>query len=162
MKTLTFNIICSLLFGIKRGDKREQLVDLFRQMVEGIWAVPLNLPFTRYRGSIQASKKVQNVVRQLIHEKRVALEQKGVSPQQDLITLLLSIGHDNNEQMITDKEIIHNVLLVMTAGHDTSSVLITFMLRFLSNEPAIYEAVLQGKQSSIYLFHLKSKRLTWY
>ncbi|XP_062080611.1 cytochrome P450 716B1-like [Humulus lupulus] len=148
MKTLTFNIISSLLFGIQQGSQRDKLVDLFRQMMDGMWSVPLNLPLTRYSRSLRASKMAQNMLRQLICEKRVELEQKDASPDQDLITCLLSIRNDNNEEMITEEEIVHNVLLVMTAGHDTSSILITFMLQFLSNEPAVYETVLQGKQNS--------------
>ncbi|KAF4377116.1 hypothetical protein F8388_017520 [Cannabis sativa] len=147
MKTLTFNIISSLLFGIQRGSQRDKLVGLFRQMMGGMWSVPLNFPFTRYRRSLQASKLAQNMLRQLISEKRVDLEQKGASPHQDLITCLLSIRNDNNEEMITEEEMVHNVLLVMTAGHDTSSVLITFMLQFLSNEPAVYENVLQEQEN---------------
>ncbi|POO00378.1 Cytochrome P450, E-class, group I, partial [Trema orientale] len=160
MKSLTFNIICSLLFGMERGARRDELVDLFQQMVKGTWSVPLNFPFTHYRRSLQASKKVQKLVGQLIHEKRVELEQKRASPLQDLITCLLSIRSDNDKEMITEKEIVHNVVLVMTAGHDTSSVLLTFMLRFLSNEPVIYEAVLQ-EQEEIARTKVAGEYLTW-
>ncbi|PON51523.1 Cytochrome P [Parasponia andersonii] len=109
----------------------------------------LTFPFTRYRRGLQASKKAQNMVNQLIYEKRVESEQKcNGSPHQDLITCLLSIRNDNNEEMITDKEIVQNVLLVMAAGYDSSSVFVTFLVRFLSNEPAIYEAVLRDKHNS--------------
>uniref|UniRef100_A0A2N9F240 Cytochrome P450 n=1 Tax=Fagus sylvatica TaxID=28930 RepID=A0A2N9F240_FAGSY len=79
----------------------------------------------------------------LIHEKRMELEQKGASPRQDLISCMLSIRNENNEQVISDKEIVHNVILVMVAGYDTSSVLITFIMRLLANEPAVYAAMLQ-------------------
>lgn len=145
MKILTFNIICSLLFGVERGARRDKLKDCFQQMIEGMWSVPVNLPFTRYNRSLKASQKVQNMIKQLIHEKRAELKNKGASPHQDLISCLLSIRNKDGEEVITEKEIAHNVMVVMIAGHDTSSVLITFILRFLANEPAIYEAVLQGK-----------------
>ncbi|PON55768.1 hypothetical protein PanWU01x14_185770 [Parasponia andersonii] len=36
-----------------------------------------------------------------------------------------------------------SLLVVMIAGYDTSFVLLTFMLRFLSNESVIYKDVLQ-------------------
>jgi cytochrome P450 len=45
---------------------------------------------------------------------------------------------------MTEKEIVDNVILVLTAGHDTSAILITFMIRLLAIEPSIYAAVLQG------------------
>ncbi|GMP72962.1 hypothetical protein CsSME_00030829 [Camellia sinensis var. sinensis] len=34
MKTLTFNIICSLIFGIERGARRDALRGLFQNMIE--------------------------------------------------------------------------------------------------------------------------------
>ena len=113
-------------------------------MIEGMWSVPVNLPFTRYNRSLKASRMVQNMVKQLIQEKRAELERKGASPDQDLITSLLSTRKEDNKEIMTEKEIIHNVMLVMIAGHDTSAVLITFIMQFLANKPDIYAAVLQG------------------
>ena len=84
------------------------------------------------------------MVRELIHEKRVELERKGASPHQDLITCMLSNRNENNEEAVTEKEIVDNVILVMVAGHETSAVLITFIMRLLANEPAVYAAVLEG------------------
>ena len=151
MKILTFNIMCSLLFGIERGGVRDKLVDGFQRMIEGMWAVPVNLPFTRYNRGLKASGMVQNLVKKLIHEKREQLEKNVSSPNQDLITCLLSIRKEDNEEVITEKEIVHNVMLTMIAGHDTLANLITFMMLFLANEPSIYESVLQGKQGTLSL-----------
>lgn len=144
MKTLTFNIICSLLFGIEQGALRDEFVNNFKTMIAGMWSVPVNLPFTRYNRSLKASARVQNMVKELIKEKQNKLKQNTASPHQDLICRLLSIHNENNEELITEKEIVHNVMLVMVAGYDTSSVLITFLIRLLANNPDVYAAVLQG------------------
>lgn len=144
MKTLTFNIVCSLLFGLERGAQRDRFIDRFQEMVEGMWSVPVNLPFTRFSSSLRASARVQTMVKDLIREKRMKLEQKTAAPHDDLITCLLSIRNENNEEVISENEIVHNVMLIMVAGHDTSSVLITFLMRLLADDPAIYAAVLQG------------------
>lgn len=53
------------------------------------------------------------MIKELICE-REELE-KGAWPHQDLITCLLNIRGETNEAVISDKEIIHNVLLIMTA-----------------------------------------------
>ena len=151
MKTLTFNIICSLLFGVERGARRDKFVACFQEMLVGMWAVPVNLPFTCYNRGLKASATVQNMVKDLIIEKRVEVEQKGASPHQDLITCLLSIRKEDNEEALTENEIVHNVMLVMVAGHDTSSVLMTFIMRLLANEPAVYAAVLQGIHKTLSL-----------
>jgi cytochrome P450 len=149
MKTLTFNIICSLLFGVEQGARRDKFVASFKEMMPGMWSVPVNLPFTRYNRSLRASATIQNMIKDLIREKRVELEQKGASPHQDLITCLLSIRKEDNEEAVTENEIAHNVMLVMVAGHDTSSVLMTFLIRVLANEPTVYAAILRGMYNTL-------------
>ena len=144
MKTLTFNIICSFLFGLERGAQRDQFLDGLQDMIKGTWAVPVNLPFTSYNRGLRARARVQKMVRDLIREKRIKLEQNVAAPHDDLITCLLSIHNEENEVLISDDEIVHNVMLVMVAGHDTSAILITFLMRLFASDPAIYTAVLQG------------------
>lgn len=145
MKTLTFNIICSLLFGLESGPKKEKLIRLFQEMIEGMWSIPINLPFTNYNRSLRASAEVKQLVKELVCEKRIDLNLKGASSNQDLITSLLSVRDENNKEIISENEIVHNVMLIMVAGHDTSSVVITFMMRLLANNTEVYKSVLQGK-----------------
>lgn len=85
------------------------------------------------------------MVKQLVCEKRIDLELKGASSNQDLITSLLSVRDENNKEILSENEIVHNVILVMVAGHDTSSVVITFIMRLLATNNTVYKAVLQGK-----------------
>ncbi|CAN4104037.1 unnamed protein product [Withania somnifera] len=144
MKTLTFNIICSLLFGLEHGARRDQMVQYFQQMMEGMWSIPINMPFTRFNHSLKASKDVQKMLQQLISEKRHQLENNLDSFHQDLITCLLSNRGENNQELISENEIIHNVMLIMVAGHDNSSILITFIVRLLAKDPNIHAAVLKG------------------
>lgn len=79
-----------------------------------------------------------------------------LTPNDDLITSMLSIRDQNKEAAITEKEIVDNVMLIMVAGHDTSSVLITFLIRLLVIDPAVYEVVLAGlfmKLPPCFCFH---------
>ncbi|KAH9651623.1 Taxane 13-alpha-hydroxylase [Citrus sinensis] len=104
MKTLTFNIICSFLFGLERGKQRDQFLGGLQDMIKGAWA--------------------------------------------------------ENEVLISDDEIVHNVMLVMVAGHDTSAILITFLMRLFANDPAVYAAVLQ-EQEEIAKGKQRGEFLTW-
>ncbi|XP_058072525.1 cytochrome P450 716B1-like [Magnolia sinica] len=158
MKILTFDIICSLLFGLERGPQREQFINGFQQMIEGMWSVPINLPFTRFNRSLRASQRVGTMITDLIHEKRAALELGHASPHADLITCLLSRCGDG--EAITHKEIVDNAKIVMIAGHDTSSVLITFLLRLLAKDQLIYDNVLH-EQEEIAKSKAPGELLTW-
>ncbi|CAL5411998.1 unnamed protein product [Camellia sinensis] len=101
MKTLTFNIICSLIFGIERGARRHAL---------------------REEGN---------------------LGKKWCFPHQDLITCLLSIRNEDNSALLSDEEIEDNAVIIMVGEYDTSSILLTFLIRLLANEPSIYAAIVQ-------------------
>lgn len=159
MKTLTFNIICSLLFGLERGKQRDQFMNPFQSMIKGMWSVPINAPFTHYSRSLKASARIQNMLKEIVHQKKVEYEKNGANSHQDLISSLLSMVEDG-KQVLTENEIIHNAVLVMVAGHDTSSILITFIIRLLANEPAICAAVLQ-EQEEIAKGKLLGETLTW-
>ncbi|XP_030453516.1 cytochrome P450 716B1-like [Syzygium oleosum] len=160
MKNLTFNIICSLLFGMEERAEREKFLQSFEEMMKGMLSIPVKLPFTRYNRSLRASSRVQALLKEVVQEKKVKLEQHTATPHQDLITCLLSKRNEENERVMTDKEILHNITTVMVAGYDTSSVLITFVLRLLSKNPAVYKAVLQ-EQEEIAKSKTSGEPLTW-
>ncbi|KAF5763457.1 putative taxadiene 5-alpha-hydroxylase [Helianthus annuus] len=151
MKTLTFNIICSLLFGIERGTQREKLLPLFHDMIEGVLSVPINLPFSKYNRAIIARKKLVPMIIHLIQKKKEALmeQNQGDIPHKDLITSLLSIRHDDSSTMISEEEIIDNIIVVMIAGYDTTSVLLTFFLRLLASNKSIYSTIVQGNTNML-------------
>ncbi|XP_061347414.1 cytochrome P450 716B1-like [Gastrolobium bilobum] len=159
-KTLTFNVICSLLFGLEQGKLRDQFLASFQTMIKGISSVPVNIPFTLYRRSLKESARMQMMLKEVVQKKKIELEQNEASPHQDLITSLLSMVDENNKQLITQREIIENSMLVMFAGHETSSVLITFIIRVLANDPTICETVLQ-EQEEIAKSKSLGESLTW-
>ena len=150
MKTLTFNVMSSLIFGIEQSEKREKLVELFQQLVKGALSVPINFPFTCFNRSLQASAKIRTIIKDLIHEKRAAMEDQFTFPQQDLITTLLNLRNDDLSAALSDEEIVDNVIVIMIAGHDTTSILLSFLINLLANNPSVYAIVLQGKQLNLF------------
>ncbi|MFS8015414.1 putative taxadiene 5-alpha-hydroxylase [Helianthus anomalus] len=162
MKILTFDIICSLLFGIERGPQREKLLPLFHDMIEGVLSVPINLPFTKYNRAIIARKKLVPMIIHLIQKKKEALmeQNQGDIPHKDLITSLLSIRHDDSSTMISEEEIIDNIIVVMIAGYDTTAVLLTFFVRLLASNKSIYSTIVQ-EQQEISNSKAPGEALTW-
>ncbi|KAL7592516.1 hypothetical protein Lser_V15G32089 [Lactuca serriola] len=162
IKTLTFNVICSLLFGIERGPRRDKLLPHFQDMIEGILAIPINLPFTQFNRGILARKNLVPMLIDLIREKREALEeqQQEANPHKDLITSLLSIRNDGGSTTMSDEEIIDNIILVMIAGYDTTSILLTFLVRLLANNESIYSTIVR-EQEEIAKSKAPGEALTW-
>ncbi|XP_006658616.3 cytochrome P450 716B2-like [Oryza brachyantha] len=146
MKTLTFDIVATILFGLDRGGIREQLAAAFADMLEGIWSVPLDLPFTAFRRSLRASARARRLLAATVREKKASLEHGRSFPSDDLISYLVSLRHgdgDGGRPLLTEEEIIDNSIVSLTAGHDTSATLMTFMIRHLANDPTTLAAMAQ-------------------
>ncbi|GMP72979.1 hypothetical protein CsSME_00030844 [Camellia sinensis var. sinensis] len=93
IKTLTFNIVCSLIYGIEQGARRDPLRDLFQNMIKG-----------------------------------------------------MLICNEDNSALLFDEEIEDNAVIIMIGGYDTSSILLTFLIRLLANEPSVYATIIQEQE----------------
>ncbi|KAG4177997.1 hypothetical protein ERO13_A10G013750v2 [Gossypium hirsutum] len=146
MKTLTFNIMSSLIFGIEKGETRNNLIELLQHMMNGLMSLPINLPFTRLNRGLKASAQLRAFIKNLISERKAALEQRVADTRKDLIACLLGIGKTEPSIRMSNEEIVDNVIGVMIAGYDTSSVLITFLVRLLGMDRSVYDKIVQGKR----------------
>uniref|UniRef100_R7W3M4 Cytochrome P450 716B1 n=1 Tax=Aegilops tauschii TaxID=37682 RepID=R7W3M4_AEGTA len=134
MKSLTFDIMCTVIFGLGRAEHaavRRELSAEFQQLVRGIWAIPVNLPVTSFGKCFAASRRGRRTVAAVIDEKRAKLESGRSSPSDDLMTHMLAEG-------LADVEIIDNVMFMMVAAHDTTATLLTFLLRHLDGNRDAY------------------------
>ncbi|KAM3386375.1 hypothetical protein ACQJBY_009775 [Aegilops geniculata] len=142
MKSLTFDIMCTVIFGLGRADHaavRRELSAEFQQLARGIWAIPVNLPFTSFGKCLAASQRGRRTVGAIIKEKRAKLESGHSSPSDDLMTHMLAEG-------LADEEIIDNVMFMMVAAHDTTASLLTFILRHLDGNRDAYGRVVAEQQ----------------
>jgi len=142
MKSLTFDVMCTAIFGLGTGAVRRELWTEFQELVRGIWAVPVNLPFSTYSRCLAASQRGRRAVAGVIQERRAKLERGESSPASDVVSLMLSEG-------LPDEEIIDNVMFLMVAAHDTTAALLTFLIRQLDADKDAYDKVVQGN----YLHH---------
>nr|XP_043637360.1 taxadiene 5-alpha hydroxylase-like [Erigeron canadensis] len=145
MKMLTFDIICALLFGIERGPKRDRLLPPFEQMTKALFAPPINLPFTSLNRGIMARKKLVPMILDIIHEKRETLGKQNQQPNfhNDLITHMVSLRGDNSSLALSDEEITDNIIATMLAGHDSTSSLLSMLIKLLANNKSIYSKILK-------------------
>jgi len=114
-----------------------------------MWSVPLDLPFTAFRRSLRASARARRVLEATLGEKRARLERGEASPADDLVSCLASLRGDGGKQLLTDEEIVDNAMVVLVAGHDTSSVLMTFMIRHLAGDPATLAAMVESSPTEL-------------
>jgi cytochrome P450 len=87
----------------------------------------------------------------IMRETEAKLGRGEASRSSDLIACLLSLTDDGSggsrgTRLVSDQEILDNVIITLVAGHDTSAVLLTFMVRYLADHPDTLAAMVQGKQ----------------
>ncbi|EER88867.1 cytochrome P450 716B1 [Sorghum bicolor] len=153
MKSLTFDVMCTAIFGLGTGAVRRELWTEFQELVRGIWEVPVDLPFTTYSRCLAASQRGRRAVAGVIQERRTKLERGESSPASDVVTLMLAEG-------LPDEEIIDNVMFLMVAAHDTTAALLTFLIRQLDADKDAYDKVVQ-EQEEIARSKAAGEALTW-
>ncbi|XP_039852124.1 taxadiene 5-alpha hydroxylase-like [Panicum virgatum] len=143
MKRLTFDIISSLLFGLERGSVRDALAADFMHLLDGVWAVPVDLPFTAFRRSLKASARARRVIAGIARETKAKLERGEASRSSDLIACLLSLTDDSGARQLSEEEVVESSMGTLIGGHETSSILMTFMVRYLASDPDTLAAMVQ-------------------
>ncbi|GLJ28364.1 hypothetical protein SUGI_0558120 [Cryptomeria japonica] len=142
MKKVTFHVASNLLFSLKDSKERERLGKELNTAVKGLQSLPLDFPGTAFNRALKARSHIYERLSLLLETRRKEIETGEASPYQDLMSCMLNMK-DENDKTLTEEEIIDNTILVMIAGHDTTSVLLTHLIRMLALHPHIYQNILQ-------------------
>lgn len=144
-KRLTFNIISSVMFGQGAAPFREALAIDFEKVVRAALSIPVNIPFTKFNKGLNGSRRIRKVLRQIARDMEGALQQGYSSSADDFFTYMLVL-RSKGTHTLTVEDIVDNAIVLLAAGYETSSVLITFLIRCLANEPDIFGKITDGKQ----------------
>lgn len=138
IKLYTFELACRLFMSIEDPNHIIKLADLFNTFVKGIIEIPLNFPGTTFYHAMKAAKAIRKELLVTAKQKKTAS-----SASQDLMSHLLATA-DENGKFLTEEEIVNNILTLLFAGHDTSSSVITLLMKYLAELPDVYQKVLTG------------------
>ncbi|XP_022872959.1 beta-amyrin 28-oxidase-like [Olea europaea var. sylvestris] len=140
IKLYTFELACRLFMSLENPQQIAKLAALFNVFLKGIISVPLNFPGTRFFNAKRATIAIKKQLQTIVRNRRVALEQETASASQDLLSHLLA-HPDENGKFMPESVIVNNILMLLFAGHDTSSVAITMLMKRLGQLPQTYEKV---------------------
>ncbi|XP_052163703.1 cytochrome P450 716B1-like isoform X1 [Oryza glaberrima] len=158
-KRLTFDIICSVIFGQGIGPIREALATDFETLVQALLSLPVNIPFTKFNKGLRASRRIRKVLRKIAREREAALQQGHSSSADDFFTYMLVLRSEGTHSL-TVEDIVDNAIVILTAGYGTTAVLITFLLRYLANDPDILGKITE-EQEEIARRKGPNEPLTW-
>ncbi|XP_060183700.1 beta-amyrin 28-monooxygenase-like [Lycium barbarum] len=142
VKLYTFKVACHLFMSIEDDNEIERLSAQFHIFLKGLISLPLYLPGTAFYKAAKATDALRKELLQVVRKRRETLNRKAASPSQDILSHLLSCP-DENGKFMSELVIVNNILLLLFAGHDTSSVTLTLLIKRLAEYPQVYQNILQ-------------------
>ncbi|XP_057525239.1 abscisic acid 8'-hydroxylase CYP707A2-like [Amaranthus tricolor] len=145
MKTYTFNVALLSIFGKDEVKYREDLKRCYYILEKGYNSMPINLPGTLFNKSMKARKELAQILAQIISTRR---EMK--KDHQDLLASFMG-----DKESLTDQQIADNVIGVIFAARDTTASVLTWIIKYLADNPSVLqtvreeqESIIKGKQES--------------
>ncbi|MGF1479419.1 MAG: cytochrome P450 [Cyanophyceae cyanobacterium] len=129
LKQMTFEIASTLLIGSQPGAMTEQLSQWFADLTTGLFAPPIRLPWTRYGRALRARN-------QLLNHIEAAVRHRQQEPAQDALGLLVQ-SRDENGNSLSLEEIKVQALLMLFAGHETTTSMLTSLCMALAQHPEV-------------------------
>jgi cytochrome P450 len=140
-KQLTFAIASTLLIGADFGDAKgtlrarhsstsvAQLDRWFTELTKGLFAIPLRLPITTYGKALRARDKILTYL-----ESVIALKRNNLGT--DVLSLLMH-SEDEEGNSLSLEELKAQAILLLFAGHETTTSLLTSFCMVLARRPDI-------------------------
>ncbi|GLJ12634.1 hypothetical protein SUGI_0194940 [Cryptomeria japonica] len=131
----------------------------FETLLNGVCYLPLDFPGTTFRKVSNARRRICKQLVGIIEGRKVEIAKGRASPEQDLLSCLVCM-RDENGQPLTEEEVIDNLIVGMLAGHDTTSTLVTHLVRMLALHSEFYQNFLQ-EQTQFLLGKEPNELLRW-
>ncbi|MGD0636054.1 MAG: cytochrome P450 [Beijerinckiaceae bacterium] len=140
LMTTTFKIIVeTMLSGLGQIDAaavRRGVSDYLKPAnwmgLLSVLKAPRWVPYPGRRRAMNAAVQMRSAVQTM-----VAARRRAGTPQQDLVSLLLSASDPETGRSMSDAEIADNLLTFITAGHETTALALGWTLALLAAHPAI-------------------------
>lgn len=144
MTRTTFDIIVETMLGGSADLDASRYSEALKISFETIpwhivyaqFGLPEWLPYPHRRSAARARDFLQQEIRRTVEARRGA---NGPAP--DLLDLLLQARDPESGRSMTDDEVVKNLITFITAGHETTSVALTWTLWLLAKDQATQERV---------------------
>ncbi|MCL7041021.1 hypothetical protein MKW94_017837 [Papaver nudicaule] len=155
MKKLTFHVACQILFGITDDATEQALYEEFGHCFEAMWSAPFNFPGTTFRKGIRARERIVKKMLPIMEKRKEQIKKGTLNPMDDVLSCMLSLETEaaengDQEEPITQHEVIDNFVAMMIASHDSSASVLTWVIWKLAKDREIYDNVVKEQMSIIY------------
>lgn len=139
----TFALSCKLFMDEDDEDKVNKVLENFNIVTNGMISIPIDFPGTAYNRAVKGGKVLRDGLMKIISSRRKELMENKEIVRHDVLSKMLLVTNEDGKLM-SEKEISNNIIGLLVASYETSSVAITFILKHLAENPQIYEQVREG------------------
>jgi (+)-abscisic acid 8'-hydroxylase len=139
MKTYAFNVALLSILGKDEVLYREDLKRCYYILEKGYNSMPINLPGTLFHKAMKARKELAQILAKILSLRR--------QTEQDHNDLLGSFMGD--AEGLTDEQIADNIIGVIFAARDTTASVLTWILKYLAENPSVLQAVTEEQEAIV-------------
>ncbi|KAL2467891.1 Abscisic acid 8'-hydroxylase 3 [Forsythia ovata] len=159
--TFTLKVIGNMIMSLEpAGEEQEKFRANFKIISSCFASLPFKIPGTAFYRGIKARDRMY-----AMFDSTIAHRRKGKSFKQDFLESLLkkqsketSEGEDDDK--LTDAQLKDNILSLLVAGHDTTTAALTWLIKFLEENPVALEH-LREEHLTIQHRRENGSSLTW-
>ncbi|XP_023527895.1 abscisic acid 8'-hydroxylase 1-like [Cucurbita pepo subsp. pepo] len=152
MKMFAFEVSLLSIFGKDEALYFEDLKRCYYILEKGYNSMPINLPRTLFHEAMKARKDLARILNKILTTRR--------ETKRDYNDLLGSFMSE--KEGLTDEQIADNVIGIIFAARDTTASVLTWILKFLGENPSVLQAVTDEQEA---IMNEKQSRednnLTW-
>ncbi|KAH6760844.1 cytochrome P450 [Perilla frutescens var. frutescens] len=131
MKTYAFNVALLSILGKDEAQYREDLKRCYYILEKGYNSMPINLPGTLFHKAMKARKELAKILAKIL-----SLRRETKQTHNDLLGSFME-----ESEGLTDDQIADNIIGVVFAARDTTASIITWILKYLAENPSVLQAV---------------------
>ncbi|KAM7507616.1 hypothetical protein LguiA_018069 [Lonicera macranthoides] len=147
-KKYTFELACQIFMSLRDCERVERLAGLLGTVISGLFSVPIDLPGTTYNRTMKEGKKVRDELLKIIRERRKQLNENKEGAEKDLLSrLVFEAGEIYRYER--EMEISNSTIGLLAASYDTTSIAITFTVKYLAELPHVYNEVYEGNVAKL-------------
>ncbi|KAJ6846461.1 abscisic acid 8'-hydroxylase 1-like [Iris pallida] len=154
MKIYAFNVALLSIFGKDEMLHVEELKKCYYTLEKGYNSMPINLPGTLFHKSMRARRQLGQIVADILSSRR---------RQRNAVASDLLASFMDPKEALTDAQIADNIIGVIFAARDTTASVLTWIVKYLKENPSVLRAVTEEQMEIIKLKEegAEDKSLTW-
>ncbi len=139
IRKYTFDVACKLLVGTDAASD-SNFVELFEELVRGLFTIPLRLPWTNFSKALRSRKLLVKQIEEIVLQR-----QQQPASNKDALGMLLQATDDDGNKLGVE-EIKDQILTLLFAGHETLTSAIASMCLLLAQHPEVLAKVRDEQQ----------------